>query len=117
MVNKKEGVMWFEIIFFLANVIIVSFLYRNIALTSILLFIITLVGLAKWKSMRTLLIFIFGGIIGTLAEMVAIYFGVWSYSITNILNVPFWLFILWGNAAMFVYQVGKKFREKRLKIK
>ena len=115
--KKKKGFLVFEFIFLLLNVFIIVVFYKNILLTTISLLIVAIIGLTTWKSKRTLMIFIFAGIGGTLVEMIAIHFGVWKYTITNFFNVPFWLFIIWGNAAALIYQVAKKIKEERMEIK
>ena len=103
---------WFEILFFIANGLVMILFYKNINLTTMLLGIVALVGLFKWNSFRTFCIFIVAGIAFPFLEVSATYFGVWSYSIKNFINIPFWLFIAWGNGGAFIYQVAKNFREK-----
>lgn len=83
--------------------------YNNILLTSILLAITSIISLVKWNSRITFVVFIFGALWGAFSEMLAIYYGVWNYAVTNFFNIPFWLFIIWGNAAAFLYQTGKEF--------
>lgn len=107
----------FEIFFVFINVFIVLLFYKNILLTTIFVSIIAVTGLIKWKSRRTLIIFILGGLAGALVEMICIYFGIWEYSITNFFNIPFWLFIVWGNATAVIYQVANKIKEKRMELK
>lgn len=89
--------------------------YKNVILASTLIAIVSIVGLIKWKSWTTLAIFIFAAILGPLSEIWAVHFNVWSYSLANFFNIPFWLFILWGNAACFIYQTAKEFH--RLGVK
>lgn len=113
---KKEFNYLFEILFVVINVLIVTFFYKNILLTTTLLLLITIIGLIKWKSKRTLIIFIIVAISGAFAEMFCIYIGVWKYTITNFVNIPFWLFIVWGNAAAVIYQVAKKIKERRMNL-
>lgn len=106
---------WKNIIFDLAFAILtflfVIFFYKNIPLTTILLILLALSGLIKWKSKLTIIVFFMGAISGTLAEMLAIKYHIWSYSFTNFINVPFWLFVLWGNAAAFIYQTALEIKK------
>lgn len=88
------------------TLIAVSYFYRNIILTTALVGIIGIVGLARWKSKTTLILFVLGGILGTVSEMICVLAGAWSYSINNLLGVPLWLFLVWGNASAFLYQTG-----------
>lgn len=122
MTKDKKGRKWvkkylFEIIFVLVNIFIVTIFYKNILLTTIFVFIAAIIGLVKWRSRRTFVIFIIGGLGGAIIEMICIHFGVWKYTITEFFNIPFWLFILWGNAAAIIYQVAKKIKERRMEIK
>ena len=105
----------FNMMFAFLSVVIVILFYENILLASVLLGIITITGLIKWKSKLTLIIFLFGALWGPICEIIAISFGVWSYSAPNFFNVPVWLFILWGNAAAFLYQTAIEFKKLGVK--
>jgi hypothetical protein len=117
MKKGKKVITLFDIFFLAANILVVALFYKNIPLTFSLLLLIAVIGLTKWRSWRTVLIFIWAGIAGTVGEIFFISVGVWEYSITNFFNVPLWLFILWGNTAALIYQIAKKIKEKRMEIK
>jgi len=113
---KKEWKnIFFNIIFAVITLLIAVFLYEKILPATILLALIALIGLMKWNSKITLIIFIIGAIGGAFAEIYAINNGVWSYSVSNFKNIPVWLFIVWGNAAAFIYRTGIEI--KRLGVK
>ncbi len=105
----------FNCIFAVLTLSITILFYRKVLLATILLLALAFIALIKWKSKLTLLVFIFGAIFGTMAEMVAIKFGVWNYSVTSIFNVPYWLFVVWGNAAIFIYHLALGLGEKEEK--
>lgn len=105
----------FCIIFAVSTLLVVILFYKNIFLATLLLIVIALTGLIKWKSKLTSIMFFFGAIFGAVTEMIAINYGVWSYSFTNFVNIPTWLFIVWGNTAVFLYQISLEI--KRLGIK
>jgi len=107
----------FNIVFAILNILIVIFFYKKIFLVSVLLLTVAIIGLIKWKSKITLAIFIFAGLFGAIAEMVAISYGAWTYSIKNVINIPLWLFILWGNAGAFMYQTAIEFKKIGIKDK
>ncbi len=86
--------------------------YRDIALTAFLLVLVAVAALLKWNSSAAVLVFFFGALFGTVSEMLAIWNGVWFYSNPNFINVPVWLFLVWGNASAFLYQTGKEFEKK-----
>ena len=116
MVEKNgQKIMWFELFFVASNVLVVILFYQKIFLTTALLTLITILGMIRWKSVRTLSIFILAGIGGTVLEVISIHFGVWQYNLTNFFNVPFWLFILWGNSAAIIYRVAIHIKERRIK--
>ena len=104
----------FNGIFAILTLLIVVIFYKNINLTTILLFILTLIAMFKWKTKNTLIIFLVGGFLGMLAEIIAVNYGVWNYSFSNFLNVPSWLFLFWGNAAIFIYRLSNEI--KKIKI-
>ena len=112
---------WKNIIFNLAfailSLLIVIFYYQNIILTTSLLLILAIIGMIKWKSKITFILFVVGGLFGTISEMTAIYTtNVWFYALPNILNlVPLWLFILWGNTAAFLFETGKEIKKLGVK--
>ena len=113
---KKE---WWNILFnciFAALALLITILfYKNNLLGTILLLIISIIGLLKWKSWVTLIIFLFGALWGPISESIAIRAGVWEYAVPNFFNVPIWLFVLWGIAAAFLYQTALEFRKLGVK--
>jgi hypothetical protein len=108
-IRKEWWSILFNCVFALLAVIFPVLFYRNILLTTILLSVVAIVGLLKWKSWVTLIIFIFGALWGPISESIAIHYGVWQYAVSNFLNVPIWLFVLWGMAAAFLYQTALEF--------
>ncbi len=102
----------FNGIFAVLTLSITILFYRKILLATILLLALAFIALIKWKSKITLLVFIFGAIFGTLAEIISIKFGLWNYSVTSIFNIPYWLFVVWGNAAIFIYHLALGLRKK-----
>jgi len=105
----------FNMLFAVLTLIVVIITYKNIILTTVLVGLITIIGLIKWKSKITVALFIIMGILGTFAEVYAISKGVWVYSISDFKNIPTWLFIVWGNAAAFIYQTSLEIKKLGLK--
>ncbi len=112
-IKYKEEI--FNILFVISNILIVAFFYKNLFLISVLLFLIGIIGLYHWKSKKTLILFILGGFTGAIAEMFCVHFGVWKYPVTDLGNIPIWLFIAWGNATALIYQGSKYIKGIRLK--
>ena len=117
--NEKIKKEWknliFDGIFAILTVAIVIIFYRNIFLTTILVGIISIIGLIKWKSKMALIMFLFGALFGAFAQMISINYGVWSHAYPSFMNVPIWLFLVWGNAAVFLYQTALE--SKKLGVK
>lgn len=112
--SLTKKIWWFEILFVILNCLVVILFYQKIYLATVLLFLISLIGLFKWRSLRTFVVFLLVGIIAPFIESLCIFFGIWNYSFPNFINFPFWLFVLWGNAGMAIYQVAKKIKERKL---
>ena len=106
----------FNAIFAVLNLLTVIIFYRNIALTTILLFILAIIALFKWKTKNTLIIFLTGGLFGTVAGIIAVNYGVWNYTVANIFGIPSWLFILLGNAAIFIYRLSIEIKKIKMKL-
>jgi len=113
---KREGSnIIFNLILAVVAIIITATFYKNILLTTIILSIIALIGLIKWKNWLAFWIFIFTGLIGPLVENFAIGYGAWSYGLPNIANVPLWLFILWGIAGSIIFEMAKELKKLGVK--
>ena len=52
-------------------------------------------------------LYVFGvaGVGGSVAEVIAIHAGAWSYAVPQFAEIPVWLPVLWGLAGMFVVKV------------
>ena len=100
-------------IFGIISVAIPILLYKKIILATIALTLLAIINLIIWKSKVMWKIFIFASIFGAAAEMIAIYYGVWTYTKPNLINIPLWLIPLWGCAGIFLYRAGIDFRSRK----
>lgn len=114
-IKKEWGNFAFDILFAVCAIFLTSIFYKNLLLTTIFLSILTLIALLKWKSWLTFAIFIFVALLAPLFEMIAIFFGVWKYTLPNIVNVPIWLFVLWGDAGALIYQITLEIKQLGVK--
>src|SRR3989338_4959757 len=85
---------------------LISYLYRSNVLLTLMLLFVWCIGIFFWHTRRDITIFIVSSILGPIAEIVAIRFGVWSYSNPVFLGIPPWLPIAWGEASLFSYKTG-----------
>jgi hypothetical protein len=53
--------------------------------------------------------FVFGAIIGLIAEVVAVHFGAWQYTNPSLLRVPIWLPIAWGFVVVLIKRITEIF--------
>lgn len=97
-----------------SSLLLVCLLWENNLLLFILLVIIGILMLLINKSKTKLIVFLFCGLSGTIAEAIAIHYGAWQYNNTLFLDVPFWLPVLWGIAAIYILEIAD-FVKLRLK--
>ncbi|MDP2925941.1 MAG: hypothetical protein Q8N99_06220 [Nanoarchaeota archaeon] len=114
-IRKEYKNIIFNLLFAIFTLVFVVIFYKYILLTTFILIAISIMGLLKWRSRVTFAIFIFGGFFGAFAGIIAINYNVWNYTKINFINIPFWLFIVWGNASAFIYQTSLEI--KRLGVK
>ena len=116
-IKKEWKNLLFNSIFAILSVVIIILFHKNILLATSLEIILGVVGLLKWKSKITLMVFFIGGIWGPIAEMAVIYFsGAWAYDVTNLFTlIPSWLIFVWANAAVFIYETSKEIKKFGIK--
>jgi hypothetical protein len=114
-IEQGKGNIIFNIAFMVISILIVVIFFKKIMLTNGLLILLAIIGLFKWKSKLSLIIFIFFGVIFGMAEIMISGLGLWRYSVWDIANIPSWLFILWGNTALFIHQMIKEIKKFGIK--
>ena len=114
-IEKWLGKEWrnvlFNSAFGIASLVVVILFFENILLSSVLLGIIATIGLIKWRSKLTLVVFLVFSILFGIVEIIFVDSGAWQFGASNVGDIPFWLFILWGNAAAFIQQTVKEIRK------
>jgi len=104
---KKE--LLFEIILFFAGIVTIAIFFNNNILLSFLLIAIWAIGIKFWHKKHDVYFFVTGAIIGPLAEIICIYFGVWHYANPTFLGIPIWLPLAWGFATMLIKRIAETF--------
>jgi len=116
--NKKRIInISFNISFALLTLIVMVVFTRKEVVGVIMLSVLAVVGLVKWRSKVTLFLFIFIAAFAMIIEGIGVYFNVWGYSPPTLFIIPLWMFVAWGNAAVFIHQMAieiKKMRRDRL---
>ncbi len=111
---KKSGIELFSniglsaiglsfILFFYAN---------NVFLTALLLLMLFFI-LKFWHRKYDIYFFVSGAVIGPIAEVIAVQYGVWQYANPSILGIPVWLPIAWGSAVVLIKRMAEIFIEIR----
>lgn len=109
--RKIEKELLFELFVFIICVAAISLLYMNNLMLSVVLLAVWGAALKFWHKKDDFVIFICGGIIGPIAEIVFVYFGVWQYANPTFLGIPVWLPLAWGFATILIVRVAGTFIE------
>jgi hypothetical protein len=107
--KKLEKELFFELILFFSGIILISLLYTNNILLTFLLVLIWSIGIKGWYKHHDVYFLVSGAIIGTVAEIICIYFGVWKYANPIFLGIPLWLPLAWGLAVVLIKRFGEIF--------
>ena len=107
----------FNFIFMLMTLFVVLKFYQNILLTTILLFAFAIISFIKWKTYQTIIVFVAGGLIGTIFELVAAKIGIIQYSVAGFFGIPLWLFFFLGNVSIFFYRSYIEIKKIKMKLK
>ncbi|MBU2101363.1 DUF2878 family protein [Patescibacteria group bacterium] len=89
----------------LLSLVSVSLLWKSWSLLTLILLVIGVLMLLIEKERNTVLVYIAAGLGGAITEMVAIFFGVWTYTDPAIAGIPIWLPFLWGAAALYILRL------------
>jgi hypothetical protein len=94
-----------------ALISVCCFWQSPILLTAILLFLSCAVLIGK-RNQQDLIIFLTCGTLGALAEIFAVAFGAWSYSVPQFLGIPYWLPLAWGISSVFIRNIERRLTPK-----
>lgn len=100
--------------------IAVSALWERPFLLTIIIVGIGIGFLSITRKIEDIILYLVVSISGAVAEIIAIYFGAWTYTSANVAGIPFWLAPLWGAAAVYVKRMSEEINEfvkEKIKIK
>ena len=109
-----KGIM-IAIVFAVLTLTSVILFYENSLLTIVIMALISIVMLLKYRSAIITQIFVFTAIVGPLTEIIVIRSGAWNYTNPDFLGIPAWLFFVWGNAGVVIYQASYLFKKLGVK--
>ncbi len=93
---------------YLGGMLFISFFKAHVLVICLFLAImIALVVCRPTFTRQERLILCLGATFGPLAEIIAVHFGVWSYSHATIIGIPLWLPLLWGLASVFFLKIER----------
>lgn len=107
---NKKVMLIATLILAIASLAAVVTLWETEVILFLLLLIIASGLLLLQKSIVEFKVFLSCGVAGGAAEAVAVIFNVWTYTNTSLMNIPFWLPVLWGIAAVFILRVQVFFK-------
>ncbi len=93
---------------YLGGMLFISFFKAQVLV--ICLFLAAMIALVVSRPTFTRqerLILLLGATFGPLAEIIAVHFGVWSYSHATVIGIPLWLPLLWGLASVFFLKIER----------
>ncbi len=112
-IEKKIQQEWknliFNFIFAALTLLFAILFYKRIIIAFLLIGIVSIVGLVKWKSKLTLFVFIMMALLGIASEIIMFNQEVWNLLLTV------WLMLIWGNAGAFIYQSALEFKKMGIK--
>ena len=101
---KHSNQVWAELVIELAAFSIlvasVGLLWRNNPLLFIVMLVECLAALGLWHERYDLSFFLIIAVLGSLAEAVFVYFGVWHYANPTFLGVPLWFPLAFGTTGL-----------------
>lgn len=83
-------------ILILIGIMIISLLYPMNFILLFVLIVLSVLTLKTRVKKGDVHLFFTAAVLGPLAEIVAIYFGAWSYTNPTFLGIPMWLPLAWG---------------------
>lgn len=110
--KRLEKELLFEIVLLSAGIALISLLWKDNILLTVLLLVGWLFALKSWHKRHDVYFFLAGAVTGPIGEIVAINFGAWQYANPTFLGIPPWLPLVWGLGAVLI----KRFAEIFVKI-
>lgn len=88
----------------LLTLIIPSLFDNSVFIVISLLCVSFLMLIIDWNY-KYLILYLAIFVSGPIAEAIAIYFGVWTYTNPVFIGVPMWLPFVWGNAGLYIIRL------------
>ncbi|MBR9698952.1 DUF2878 family protein [Candidatus Woesearchaeota archaeon] len=104
---KKE--LFYELFIFVLCIFFIVLLWRQNIYLTLILIALYIAANRFWHKEHEYIFYIIGAILGPVAEIISISFGVWSYANPTFLGIPLWLPFIWGLAAVMITRIAETF--------
>lgn len=98
-------------VYWIATLAVVVTTYATPVVTLGLLVVIAGLYLYRLREKHYYLIFLVTSVGGPIGEMIAIYMGVWEYTLPHFNGIPYWLPVVWGMAGVSAVKIGEKLKQ------
>ena len=105
--KQIEKELIFEFIVFVIGIAAISMFFKNNLILLLILIAVWGISIAFWHRKIDIIFYIVGAIIGPVAEIVCINYGVWQYANPSFLGIPIWLPLAWGFAVVMIKRVAE----------
>jgi len=92
--------LFFEFLLVISVVVSICLFWSSTLISSLSSILILAIAFVFFYCKEDIIFFIYGAILGPLAEIICIRYGVWQYSNPLFFGIPFWLVVVWGLAFM-----------------
>ena len=86
-------------------------LWKDNMLLLVVMLIITAIALSFWHDSYDLLFFLLIAVVGSIAEIVFVHFGVWQYANPTLLGIPIWFPPSFGTAGLITQRAARTINE------
>jgi hypothetical protein len=98
-----------DMLFFSVMATVVFVLWRNNILVGSILFVQFLIAMVFFYQRSERIFFLITGFFGLVLEIIGAWFGIWTYTLPNLVTVPFWIFFSWGFTFALFHQLYLRF--------
>ena len=95
-----------EVAVMAARIIAVAAAHSRNVLLCLLLVLICAAVASFWHTRQDLIFLVTGAVVGPVAEIVCVHFGVWQYANPSFLGIPVWLPLAWGFVTMLIGRIA-----------
>jgi len=111
MTQKAVRLFLIDLLIFTIAVSMISLFYMNDILLTVLLSLLFIGVFRLLYVKKNLYQFALGAFFGSLAEVICIHFGAWTYTNPTLFGIPLWLPVGWGIAVVTIIRMSEHTRK------